>query len=432
MDEPHPGRTLRRQEASDAVSDLGWRYVLGTLRATVAVRSPAEAAEVAARAVAACHDEAASLSIDLRPDQVALSLQSPASASVTAREVALAQQVSEAVRRLGLATEARVGGPSRRSVQVVEIAIDALDIAAVRPFWKAVLGYTDEPGRSAPEDPLVDPLGQGPAIWFQQMDAPRPQRNRIHLDVSVPHDEAADRIRATLAAGGTLRYDAEAPAFWVLADPEHGHDQLGCHRVVAYFLGREPFGLQQCRQSAWIICSVSMAAGNVDQKVGTSLDQVGRKAGRLDRLRPPQNLPAVAELGRHLDALNRQAGRAEDGVQVCMVGPESAGCSLRLADKLPRLPAVALASCGDSSGQKEATPGRNMRRRGVEAGFHAARSRQRHLLGVNDSAGRQKGVGEPVGARCQKQRLADGPCHLNCPVGGDHGQAVVAELPQHG
>ena len=37
---------------------------------------------------------------------------------------------------------------------------------------------------------IQDPLGQGPAIWFQRMDAPRPQRNRIHLDVSVPDDEA--------------------------------------------------------------------------------------------------------------------------------------------------------------------------------------------------------------------------------------------------
>jgi 4a-hydroxytetrahydrobiopterin dehydratase len=134
MDEPDPDRTLRRQEASDAVSGLGWRYVLGTLRATLAVGSTAEAAEVAARLVAACGDEAASLSIDLRPDQVALSFQSPASASVTAREVALAQQVSEVTRGLGLATEAGVGGPSRRSVQVVEIAIDALHIAARPPL----------------------------------------------------------------------------------------------------------------------------------------------------------------------------------------------------------------------------------------------------------------------------------------------------------
>jgi 4a-hydroxytetrahydrobiopterin dehydratase len=67
---------------------------------------------------------------------------------------------------------------------------------------------------------LVDPVGQGPTIWFQQMAAPRPQRNRIHLDVTVPHDEASHRVEAALAAGGRLRSDAAAPAFWVLADAE--------------------------------------------------------------------------------------------------------------------------------------------------------------------------------------------------------------------
>ena len=53
------------------------------------------------------------------------------------------------------------------------------------------------------------------------MDAPRPQRNRIHLDVSVPHDEAgaADQGRAGGGRDGLI-YDAEAPAFWVLADAE--------------------------------------------------------------------------------------------------------------------------------------------------------------------------------------------------------------------
>ena len=51
-------------------------------------------------------------------------------------------------------------------------------------------------------------------------DAPRPQRNRIHIDVSVPHDQAQARLEAALAAGGRLLSDAEAPAFWVLADPE--------------------------------------------------------------------------------------------------------------------------------------------------------------------------------------------------------------------
>ena len=64
------------------------------------------------------------------------------------------------------------------------------------------------------------PGAEGPAVWFQRMDAPRPQRNRIHFDVSVPHDEAEVRIQAALEAGGRVVYDAQAPAFWVLADAE--------------------------------------------------------------------------------------------------------------------------------------------------------------------------------------------------------------------
>jgi hypothetical protein len=141
----------------------------------------------------------------------------------------------------------------------------------------------------------------------------------------------------------------------------------------------------------------------------------------MNVLRPPQNLTAVAQLGRHLDTLNRQAGRAEDGVQVGVIGPEPAGCRLGLADKLPRLPAVAPASRRDGSGQQQATPGRNMRRRGVETRFQAACGRQRDLLGLNDSAGRQKGVGQPIGARPQQQRLPDRSCRLDGSVGSNHG-----------
>jgi 4a-hydroxytetrahydrobiopterin dehydratase len=237
MDQPErdPDRTLRRQEASEAVTGLGWRYVLGLLRAGLPVGSLAEAADITGRVVAACGPEAdGRLWIDLRRDQLVLSLQSPATPLVTPREVALARRISEVAGGLGLATGAGVGGAAQRSVQVIEVAIDAMDIPAVRPFWKAVLGYTDEPGRSGPEDALVDPVGQGPAVWFQQMDAPRPQRNRIHLDISVPHDEAQRRIQATLAAGGRLVYDAEAPAFWVLADPE------GNEACITTWQGRDP------------------------------------------------------------------------------------------------------------------------------------------------------------------------------------------------
>ena len=113
-------------------------------------------------------------------------------------------------------------------VTQLEIAIDAIDIPAVKPFWEAVLGY-----KPHLDDDSVDPQGRAPAFWFQQMDAPRPQRNRIHIDVTVPHDVAQQRIEAALAAGGTLVSDGAAPAFWILADPE------GNEACICTWQGRE-------------------------------------------------------------------------------------------------------------------------------------------------------------------------------------------------
>jgi 4a-hydroxytetrahydrobiopterin dehydratase len=207
---------LSRQEASDAVTSLGWRLVLRELRTEVLTGSLPLAADVAARAATAVGAEG-HLRLDVRADRVILSLQTAAVSWVTAQDVELAQAISTMVDEMRLET---VSGGDGRSVQVIEIGIDALDATAIRPFWQAVLGYADEPGRAGPWEGLVDPQGQGPTVWFQRMDAPRPQRNRIHFDVSVPHDEAGSRIQAALAAGGTLVSDAEAPAFWVLADAE--------------------------------------------------------------------------------------------------------------------------------------------------------------------------------------------------------------------
>jgi 4a-hydroxytetrahydrobiopterin dehydratase len=225
---------LSRPEASDAVTGIGWRYVLGEFRTQVLTGSLPLAADVAARAAAVAGADG-HLRMDVRADRVVLSLQTAEISWVTPLDVELAHRISEMVGEFKLTTQSRrtgQGSADTRSVQVIEIGIDAMDIAAIRPFWKAVLGYTDEPGHPG-WNGLVDPLQQGPAVWFQQMDAPRPQRNRIHFDVSVPHDEARQRIAAAVAAGGTLTYDAEAPAFWVLADPE------GNEACVTTWQGRE-------------------------------------------------------------------------------------------------------------------------------------------------------------------------------------------------
>jgi 4a-hydroxytetrahydrobiopterin dehydratase len=232
---------LTRQEISAAITGLGWRFVLGSALAHVRVGSLTQAVSVAGHVIGAAGDSAdESLRMDIRRDQVILTLQSLRNGWVNRREVELAGQISAAVHELGLVTDPDVSGDGgggaglMRSAQVLEIAIDAMDIAAIRPFWRAVLGYDDEPGRSGPADALVDPAWESPAVWFQQMEEPRPQRNRIHFDVSVPHDEARHRIQAALDAGGTLLSDAEAPAFWVLADAE------GNEACVTTWQGRDP------------------------------------------------------------------------------------------------------------------------------------------------------------------------------------------------
>jgi 4a-hydroxytetrahydrobiopterin dehydratase len=214
------GWRLTRRELSDAVSPPGWRLVLAQFRTNVAVRSLAEAgAFTAAIASAIDASAAAHLRLDARPDRVIATIENLSLPWPSQAEIDLARQISAIAAELGLETLPDLGASSR-SVQAVEIAIDALEIPKIRPFWKAVMGYVDEIGRTGPEDAIVDPHGQSPAIWFQQMDAPRPQRNRIHFDISVPHDEAEGRIAAALAAGGTLASDKAAPAFWVLADAE--------------------------------------------------------------------------------------------------------------------------------------------------------------------------------------------------------------------
>jgi 4a-hydroxytetrahydrobiopterin dehydratase len=218
--------TPTRGEISTFADPLGWRLVLGALLTHVPVSSLAAAAHAASVAVGTVGaDGDGHLGADLHNDRVVLRLQSAAVGAVTGRDLRLAPQISTALAGHGLQTQP---GDTAVAPQSLEIAIDAMDIAAVRPFWQAVTGYVDEPGPpDLPMNALVDPLRRGPAIWFQQMDAPRLQRNRIHLDVDIPAELAQARIAAVLAAGGILRDDSAAPAFWVFADAE-GNEACVC------------------------------------------------------------------------------------------------------------------------------------------------------------------------------------------------------------
>lgn len=219
--------TPTRGEVARIADPLGWRLILGVLITHVAVPSLASAARAASSAVDAVGaDGDGHLSVDLHSDRVVLRLQTFAAGQITAHDLSLAPRITAALAAQSLRT-----GPGDWAAvpQAIEIAIDALDIGRVRPFWRAVTGYVDEVTLvDLPEGALCDPLRRGPTIWFQQMDAPRfGQRNRIHLDVDVAPELAQARIDAALAAGGELLDADGAPAFWVLADPE-GNEVCVC------------------------------------------------------------------------------------------------------------------------------------------------------------------------------------------------------------
>jgi 4a-hydroxytetrahydrobiopterin dehydratase len=198
----------------DGVDD--WRFLLGGIHAEFRAGTfPAAAALVVAIAAASeVADHHPELAVRY-PDRVRVGLTTHVSGGLSDVDVALARTISTLARAAGATSEPR-------TPQLLEIAIDTTDADRIRPFWAAVWG-----GVVAKDGSVVDGLRHLPAIWFQRTDEHRPQRNRIHLDITVPHDEADSRVAAALAAGGTLVSDQYARAFWILADAD-GNEVCVC------------------------------------------------------------------------------------------------------------------------------------------------------------------------------------------------------------
>lgn len=138
-----------------------------------------------------------------------------------------------------------------RSVQIV---FDCRDPEALSKFYAAALGYKlqDPPEGFAsweealrawdvPEEEwddasaIVDPDSRGPRIYFQRMGTPKPEKNRLHLDVNVSRgpkapleerraqvDEEVERLCGIGAR--KQRAWAELGTYWVVMEDPEGNE----------------------------------------------------------------------------------------------------------------------------------------------------------------------------------------------------------------
>lgn len=143
--------------------------------------------------------------LDLRPGGVRVQVRRPPE-GYGPEDLEQARAVSATAARLGLRAD-----PA--GVQDVQLAMDALDHAAVVPFWQAALGYV-----GLGEEDLVDPGRRLPSVWFQEQDEPRPLRNRLHLDVVVPQPVATATLAQVRARGA--RAVTEHGYYATVADAE--------------------------------------------------------------------------------------------------------------------------------------------------------------------------------------------------------------------
>lgn len=200
----------------DGIGTADWQVVFSAM-ACYRVTSPAQQRDLAAAAAALAEDPGFPLLVDLRPGFVILDSgkdQWDGDAHGLELDFAdLARNLQTAARDLGATADP--GLP-----RFVQLFLDAADVAAVRAFWVAALGYT--PDRRTWNTDIYDPRRLNPELVFQELDASdaerRRQRNRVHVELAVPSDLAQARLSATVAAGGRLLDEAEGR--WRVADPE--------------------------------------------------------------------------------------------------------------------------------------------------------------------------------------------------------------------
>lgn len=205
----HDKTTLDGHEiAAELLED--WRLMFSSLHARFETGDFATGLRLVDQIGAAAEKMDHHPDLELSYPRVDVRLTSHDVGGVTRRDIELARRISEMAASVGAT-------PAPSATRVLELGLDTWDHEEIKPFWAAVLGYEST---QAHGDELVDPDGTRPTIWFQQTERHEEPRQRFHLDLRVPPEEAESRIAAALEAGGAMVSEERAPTFWVLGDAQ--------------------------------------------------------------------------------------------------------------------------------------------------------------------------------------------------------------------
>ncbi len=133
---------------------------------------------------------------------------------VTQQDVDLARAITE------IGADHKLGADPT-SVSVIELGLDTAHSATIAPVWAALLtGNAEAQGHGSPSDEVRDATGRVPNLWFGDADEHETPRQRFHIEVYVAPEVAEKRIAASLAAGGIVVDDSNAPSLTVIADQD--------------------------------------------------------------------------------------------------------------------------------------------------------------------------------------------------------------------
>jgi hypothetical protein len=113
-------------------------------------------------------------------------------------------------------------------VTIGMVVIDCADPLRLAEFWAAATGYGVDHG----DEEWVTLRGSGVPLGFQRVPEPKLGKNRVHVDLHAPDEEAEARRIEHLGATRLYRSNDPEDVFITLADPEGNEFCVGRRALI--------------------------------------------------------------------------------------------------------------------------------------------------------------------------------------------------------